>query len=221
MNKTMTTEAARSLLYQFLSLAYYEPSRDICKDLGREENRESLRLAAETFLADENKEYIDLIIRELSVDHDEEAFVDLKAEYTRLFIGPHTPVVPPYESVYDRKRSKQDWGTMAGPTADDMNKLLDQEGLVITLEFAEISDHVAIELELMYYYLQQAYADEEIDQAYLDKANEFLHQHLNSWLIEFGVLVAKKTNSQMYRALGLLLEQVIRLDAKKHPKAKK
>lgn len=207
-------ESARTLLYQFLSLAFYEPNVDLFEDFKKADNVEQLLAASCLLLGSQGEQIMGEILDLVNTaDADrEDALRELKAEYTRLFMGPMTPACPPYESVFDKERPEESWGTMAGPATDAMARALADEGLKMTLEFAELPDHVAIELEYMYYLLSQAYYGKENTEKYLEKADVFLAEHLAKWLPEFGVLVSKKSNHLFYQKIGLLLDQMIRAD---------
>lgn len=211
-------ESARTLLYQFLSLAFYEPNVDLFEDFKKTENVEQLLAASCLILGSQGEQIMGEILDLINTaDADrEDALRGLRAEYTRLFMGPMTPACPPYESVFDKERPEESWGIMAGPATDAMAKALADEGLKITLEFAELPDHVAIELEYMYYLLSRAYFGKENVEKYLEKANAFLTEHLVKWLPEFGVLVSQKSNHLFYQKLGVLLEQMIRADTESH-----
>jgi TorA maturation chaperone TorD len=207
-------EAARTILYQFLALAFYEPTADLLEDFQKADNAKQLLVASDVLLGSEgNKVMVEFLkLVNIAVANKEEALPELRAEYTRLFLGPMTPTCPPYESVFDKERSEENWGTMAGPSTDAMDKALADEGLEITLEFAELSDHAAIELEYMYYLLSRGYFGEDNKEAFIKKANVFLVEHLAKWLPEFGVLVSVKSNHSFYRAVGLFLEKMIKAD---------
>lgn len=71
---------------------------------------------------------------------------ELQVEYTRLFIGPFGVAVPPYGSYYLEKT-----GEVMGETTRDVLTLYRKEGLVIDKEFTELPDHIAVELEFVYY----------------------------------------------------------------------
>ncbi|MFA5537144.1 MAG: molecular chaperone TorD family protein [Bacillota bacterium] len=207
----VTKESARIMLYQLLTLVFYEPTIDLLATLDKEENLTQLIRASGVYLGSQSEKLMrDLLAVIPSVD--KESFINLKAEYTRLFIGPMTPICPPYESVFDQSRPDEWKGTMAGPTSDAMAAFLRGEGLDLTLEYAELPDHVAIELEFMYYLLSRAYSGEENSAGYLEKANAFLTEHLAKWLPEFGRLLSQKAREPFYQKVGLLLEAVIIAD---------
>ncbi len=207
---------SRKILYQFLTFAFYEPEAGIIADLKKDDNVNMLRDAAELFLGLEDRELITEIMNAAPIidENDMSAFRDLKAEYTRLFIGPATPACPPYESVFDKNRPVEWQGTMAGPTADAMADALAREGLNITLEYAELADHIAIELEYMYYLLAKAYSENPDAESSLEKANKFLENNLSEWLPSFASLLGKKTDHPFYQKIASLLMKVIDADLK-------
>jgi TorA maturation chaperone TorD len=139
---------------------------------------------------------------------------DLRVEYNRLFLGPTPPLAPPYESVYDQNRSEEDLGTVQGPSASIMESALAEEGLELDMGRVDLYDHIAIELEFMYYLLSKAVENEVgLNHDYVDRANSFLKDRLAKWAPEFGEKVASKTDHRLYHNLGRLLAEYVRLDA--------
>ena len=68
----------------------------------------------------------------------------LKVDYTRLFLGPYLLLAPPYGSLY-----LENTRTVMGDSTMDAKQRYQEAGLDLTLK--EAPDHVAIELEFMYY----------------------------------------------------------------------
>lgn len=203
----------RMILYQFLALAFYEPGESLLEVL-TDPNPERLAEAGRRFLGPEGEVLVEKLLELLQDVHgnQKDALVDLKVEYNRLFVGPMPPVCPPYESFYDEERPSEDHGTLFGPSVEAMAQALSAEGLELTLEYAELADHAAIELEFMYYLLSQAEAQKEDAGIYLQKANNFFIEHLAKWLPQFGSQVARESHHPFYRNAGQLLAAVINAD---------
>ncbi len=195
------------LLYRLLSLALYEPSAALGNLLTNQEACSNLEQAAGAVTGAAGAK----AVRQMVQAWQSTRRLDLEVEYNRLFVGPATPPCPPYQSVYDVERSAADYGTMVGPTTEAMEKRLRAEGLGVTLDHAELADHAAVELELMWYLLAKAAeTEDEADAApYLQRANELAQQHLAPWMTQFGSCVVKEARHPFYRATGKLLEQFV------------
>ncbi|MGI1659721.1 MAG: TorD/DmsD family molecular chaperone [Desulfitobacterium sp.] len=207
-------EFARTMLYQFLAMTFYEPADNFLVDLEQEDSKKDLLEASRLLLEAKGVELMQEIFQALDGVNNvgELGHQDLKAEYTRLFLGPMSPACPPYESYFDKNRPQEFQGTLMGPSSEAMEIALAEEGLELTLEYAELSDHVAIELEFMYYLLSRAYSGEKDFGDYLKKANAFLVRHLSTWLPEFGAKVFQESHHPFYRGIGLLLEATVKAD---------
>lgn len=208
-----TNNSHRALLYQFLALALYEPSESLLAVV-EENNAKELLAAAKEFIGSPGEKLMQDCLTPLQGQGDNQVSLlqDLRVEYNRLFVGPASPVCPPYESFYDRKRARENWGTLDGPTADAMAQVLREEGLELTLDHAELPDHGAIELEFMYYLLSRGISQDEDSALYLQKAHDFFTDHLSKWLPEFGTDVHQQAKHPFYQGLGLLISAVINKD---------
>lgn len=203
----------KTILYQFLALALYEPAENLFEVLANN-NPEKLTAAAKEFLGPEGQQLMDSVLASLrgNEENREDLLLDLKVEYNRLFVGPMSPLCPPYASFYDENLPKEGFGTLMGPASEAMANALREEGLELTLDYAELPDHMAIELEFMYYLLSKANAGDQDAELYRQKANTFLKEHLSQWLPEFGVKVSQEARHPFYRGIGLLLESTINAD---------
>jgi putative dimethyl sulfoxide reductase chaperone len=74
---------------------------------------------------------------------DEEVLEALPVDYTRLFIGPFSPLAPPYESVYRG-------GEVMGASTAAVMGLYRMAGFDLSGDFHEAPDHIAAELEFVY-----------------------------------------------------------------------
>ncbi len=114
-----------------------------------------------------------------------EALVELEAEYNRLFVGPMPPLAHPYESVY-----RTAGGLVMGDCTLDVLRSYAQEGFVLSAEYKDLPDHVAVELEFMALLCQR---EEEASIAGLGAIAgalqriecAFLEGHLRRWLPQF------------------------------------
>ncbi len=138
--------------------------------------------------------------------------VDLEAlriEFTRLFIGPFKLLAPPYGSVY-----LEDNRMMGESTVDARNRY-EQAGLDITL--SDAPDHLAMELEFMYYLVMQELEaihmeDTEALQTCQEKQRSFLQTHLARWLPRFAEKVQENGQIDFYKTLTQVTDRFVQTD---------
>ena len=138
----------------------------------------------------------------------------LTVEYSRLFVGPYRLLSPPYGSVY-----LEDKRTVMGNSTMDIKQKYADEGLFLNLK--EAPDHIAIELEFMYFLVSKgidAVIDGEYEKAlsYLEKQEMFLTIHLGAWITEFTDSILSASQNSFYRTLAsttnsFVLEDLYRL----------
>ncbi len=193
--------AARADLCRFLAGCYYQPGPEfveealfgsMCDVAARIDANlaERARRLGEAFGADD--------LETLLVD------------YTRLFLGPVGTLAQPYGSVWleDGKALMQD-STMAAQA------LYAEGGFEIDEAFRDLPDHVAAELEFLYLLLfRQAQAHVNRDDRALDEAaalqRRFLDEHLGRWAGRFTAAMRDGAQTEFYRLLALLTEEVVR-----------
>ncbi|EMA56075.1 TorD/DmsD family molecular chaperone [Halococcus thailandensis] len=128
------------------------------------------------------------------VDHEDDVgLADLRAEYTRLFIGPEGPPCPPYESVYRDAEDEEEFGPVNGPATMAIRRWYGEFDLQPTAEHTDLPDHIATELEFA------AYLASEGHEEYL---NQFLDEHLRAWADEFLTAVETESHRQFYTSLA-------------------
>jgi len=126
-----------------------------------------------------------------------EALLELEAEYNRLFVGPMPPTAHPYESVY-----RNAGGLVMGECALDVLQAYAAAQFVISPEYKDLPEHVAVELEFMSRLCQRegedsaAAAAAEADE--LQPARAFLEGHLRCWLPQFSQRVLLTATSPYY-----------------------
>lgn len=137
----------------------------------------------------------------------EEAFLhdsgeDLAVEYARLFVGPYELMAPPYGSVYlDHERR------VMGDSTMEVIKIYKEAGLSIDEDFKELPDHVAVELEFMYYLIYQeveALEKSQLSKALTLKETEelFLNRFLKPWVPRLCERIKASTENEFYIALA-------------------
>jgi len=134
----------------------------------------------------------------------------LKVDYTRLFMGPYHSLASPYGSVYLEKVRK-----VMGDSTVDARQRYKEAGLDVSLK--EAPDHVAIELEFMYYLVYREVEaiinDNETNIAlYRKKQKDFLQNHLGKWVSEFTDNISANTEIVFYQDIARITKSLITED---------
>ena len=187
-------EQARSNCYKLLAACFYQPQK-------------------EAFIQEEFFKNLAMVLKDVSPDAAahvpamEKAFLnysneDLLIDYAKLFVGPNELIAPPYGSVYmdDGRR------TMGDSTLEAI-KIYKDEGLAIDENFKELPDHIAVELEFMYYLifkeieaLEKSETDKALD--FIKTQELFLDKFLARWVKPFCDKIKAGTDNEFYNSLA-------------------
>ncbi|MFC1964808.1 molecular chaperone [Chloroflexota bacterium] len=134
----------------------------------------------------------------------------LKVDYTKLFLGPYQSLAPPYGSIYLEKSRK-----VMGDSTMDAKQSYQEEGLDLTLK--EVPDHVAVELEFIYYLVYREVEaiinnDETNIALYLKKQKIFLQNHLGKWVSEFTENILANTDKVFYQDIARITRSLVTED---------
>ena len=189
--KFLLRETARREIYKGLSDCYYIPDSSLTHRLKKMERHLAL-------LDSRALPYIILMRSELQIVEDLDA---LRSEFARLFVGPYSLPAPPYGSVY----LENEWRIMGESTVDASNRYRDS-GLNLSESFKDPPDHIAAELEFMYFLVFSEIDTIRTDHAdagceYLYRQKLFLTDHLGAWIEEFSRHAEQDTKSDFYRNL--------------------
>jgi len=141
---------------------------------------------------------------------------DLAVEHARLFLGPQHVPAPPYGSVY-----LDDGQRVMGDSTLAVLRAYRDAGLRLDPELKELPDHIAVELEFLYYLtsrgveVRQAGGDPQEANRFFAARQAFLDTHLRRWVPAFSVSVKAGTESEFYRSLADCLAAFIGV----HPEA--
>lgn len=136
----------------------------------------------------------------------------LLVDYAALFVGPGSLLAAPYGSVY-LDRDRQVMGASTHQVLDSYRAA----GLQLADDFAELPDHIAVELEFCSYLLQrqqQAEAAGEMAEAaqWQERRASFLQQFLSRWVKQFCANIRENAETGFYRQLADLIEGLIAAD---------
>ena len=196
---------AKADIYRLLSACYYEPEEALLEEgvLGQLEQALS-NLGAERAA---DAQALDACFRAASQE-------DLRIDYTSLFLGPFKIRSKPYGSVY------LDGGNMVMADSTMLALALYREGgFVVDEAFAEMPDHVVVELEFLYL-LNGRLGDGHMETGERSRLaaleRRFLTEHLGRWIIPFTDAMQQGASTDFYRRLADLTRHCI-LDALREP----
>lgn len=130
-------------------------------------------------------------------------FQTLEETYVRLFISSrHGVAVPLYQSCY-----AYDGAPLMGPPALGMQERLAAIGLTLSDTAPEPPDHLAVELEYLYFLLHKGWTDP--DAAYTAEAAVFAEIELGTWIDAFAARVARATHPALFAPAAVLTKAVI------------
>lgn len=193
-NKFILRGKAKGDCYRLLSACFYPPHKEV-------------------FIQEEFFKNLEVVLKKVSPDAAayvpamEKAFLkyseeDLLVAYAKLFVGPFELLAPPYGSVYLDGEKK-----VMGDSTMEVIKMYEEQGLSMDSEFRDMPDHIAVELEFMYYLILkevEALEKSEMDKAlYFIKTQElFLDKFLARWVKPFCNKIKKGTDNEFYNSLA-------------------
>lgn len=204
-NERVVDELMRGECYRFLAACFYQPKKEM---LGAEQFLPALAFNLQTVCpaAAPSAERM----KETLAGYTEE---ELVVEYARLFVGPFGVKAPPYGSIYlDNDR------TVMGPSTMETIGMYEQEGLARDNGFHELPDHIAVELEFMYYLsYRQAESLQKGDlpraEVYRLKQEQFRTQFLAAWVPSFCTHIKEESDNTFYNALADCVTTFIKVAA--------
>ena len=127
---------------------------------------------------------------------------DLLIDYAKLFVGPYELKAAPYGSIYLDEGRK-----IMGDSTIEVIKIYKDEGLSIDENFKELPDHIAVELEFMYYLIfkeVEALEKSETDKAlnFIKTQELFLDKFLKKWVGPFCDKIKQGTDNEFYSSLA-------------------
>jgi TorA maturation chaperone TorD len=203
--------ASRRDIYNFLTLGFSPSSEVLASEW------ENLKF----FIKKNNISRFKDLISYLESGFDSQVSGSLETreiEYNRLFVGPYTPLVSPYESMY-----RDSSGMVMGPSTASVLRIYAQENLMPAIEERDLPDHIATEIEYMAFLCHREYAiwkmkgntDRDPDLVVSDvqrKEKEFLEEHLYPWVPAFCDKVLQITDFELYHCLASLLKDFIKME---------
>jgi len=126
----------------------------------------------------------------------------LTVDYAKLFVGPYELLAPPYGSVYIEGERK-----IMGESTVAVRNVYRRAGVDVSNDFHETPDHIAAELEFMYFLIfkeVESLGESEVGRAVdlLNQQKAFLRDHLCAWVPEFTKKVEEVATTEFYKNLA-------------------
>jgi len=193
-NESILFERKRGDCYKLLSACFYLPKKEIYLE---EKVFKTLTSLLNTLCPD--AAIFSAAMEETIQKYSNE---DLAVEYARLFVGPFELKAPPYGSVYlDGGRR------VMGDSTIEVVRIYEKAGIVMDKDFKELPDHIAVELEFMYYLIYKEM--EALEKLEKDKALAlgetrilFFNRFLSQWVPSFCKKMKESTSNLFYIALA-------------------
>ncbi len=156
------------------------------------------------------------------IETDLESFTDadslyqyLETAYVRLFVSHRDGIAAPlYESCYVGVESGENASLMGEP-AIKMKQRFDSKGLAIDSGIHEPPDHLAIELEYLYFLLSKGREDQ--DENLIAEAGSFAADTMLPWVFKLQKQVAFQMPDHVYNHLILFLTAILNRVAQLDP----
>ena len=204
-NEHVVQELMRGECYRFLAACFYQPKKEV---LGAEQFLPALAFNLQS-VCPTAAPSAERMLENLALYTEEE----LAVEYARLFVGPFGLKAPPYGSIY-----LDDDRTVMGPSTMETIGVYEEEGLARDEGFHELPDHIAVELEFMYYLAyRQAEALQKGDapraEAYRLKQEQFRTRFVGAWVPSFCTHIKEESDNGFYSALAECVTTFIQVPA--------
>ena len=197
--------AARQGYYNLLvSLFWKEPAKEFLLSLseGIKERIDAARKLRPSLA--EGWEEIDRFLAQTPSEQLAETVAD---EYTRLFIGPHGPVINPYESFYLT-------GCLLDRPLANIRTFLKAVGIEKQAGYTEPEDFLAFELEVMRWLItkQIAAANSAEEKRWLCVQLNLLKDHLLVWVPACAEEIERAQGANFYRGAAMLLRGFLEME---------
>ena len=135
-------------------------------------------------------------------------FTYLEEAYVRLFVNAMGGIAAPlYQSCYSDLMGIGAKASLMGESAVFMKQRFESKGLSLADDLNEPPDHLAIELEYLYFLLEKGWADK--DNELVAEAASFAGESMLTWINQFRNLLKNETICPFYPLSAELLVTIL------------
>ena len=137
-------------------------------------------------------------------------FARLEEAYVTLFVNAREGIAAPlYQSCYADSEEPLSTGSLMGDPAVTMKERFASKELALDSGLHEPPDHLAIEIEYLYFLLQKGWA--ESDAVLLSEAAAFVQTELLAWVPQFEERLREASAGAFYAQVASILVAALRL----------
>jgi TorA maturation chaperone TorD len=186
-----------------MSGAFWGPEPDTCRAMRQGDWLRPLRRLSTAF-ACEPADAVKRLEALISSHADADAlFEHLETDYVSLFVSNRGGICAPlYQSCYDDAERPGHPGMLMGPSAAAMQVRLKSAGLTLDSRLAHPPDHLAVELEYLYFVLNKW--RQSGDAAYLGQASTFAGDVMLPWVRQLREKLSVQVQDLFYPLLSSL-----------------
>ena len=191
---------------QQLCRVYWDPSEELSRQILKESFLQPFKAVALLIETHEDAELVELRTL-LGGFSESESFLDyLEEGYVRLFINDRGGITAPlYASCYEDEGNPQ----LMGQAAVGMLKRISDLNIRLDEDIHEPPDHLAIQLEVLYFILTQANTLGRPKQ--LAAAAEFVQACMRPWVEAFYARLTKETRCRFYPLVTRVLLSILQM----------
>ena len=193
---------------KIMGQTFWGPSVVECTEMVKENylNRLDTLTSVLTTGADNLLHEIGSIVRSFS-DGDS-LYQHLEEGYVRLFISAKGSITAPlYESCYEFEGAP-----LMGRAATEMKERFETKNLSVADTIQEPSDHLSIELEYLYFLLDEGWR--ENDEALVAEAAEFAGDRMLPWISKLSEKLASEETCRYYPLMAAVLVEILNVIGK-------
>ena len=213
----------RAAGWQVLALAFYEPTARWVEALRSGQVYRELAGATDWLDTDGERflphmAALDAAARRAAAAEPADTLEEVRAEHTRLFLGPRKALVSPYESVWCDRDPDSGAPIVRGPSTVEVERMYAEHGLGRADAHHDLPDHVATEMEFLHFLCREEAAawsqgDGERAKELRQAESAFLERHLARFAPALCERVAAETTLDLYRALAGILTVFLSVEA--------
>jgi len=200
------TRAEKVLLdgLKMIGTIFWGPSLKACTEMVEEPYLERLQ-SLKAILPVRSLESLSKVVSTIKGFPDGESlYQHLEEGYVRLFISAKGGITAPlYESCYEFEGAP-----LMGRAAAEMKERFEAKGLSVSETINEPPDHIAIELEYLYFLLDKGWG--ERDDALVAEAVEFASENMLKWMSKIYERLASEKKCLFYPLIVSILEDILR-----------
>ena len=202
-----------------LSRAFWGPDRESCRAMLRGDFLRPFEILSSLMPVDPSPALAE-INAFIATHNDPDSLLEpLEESYVRLFISHRDGIAAPlYQSCYTAGQPSAGRGLLMGTPAAEMQRRLRSVGLGLDEKISRIPDHLSVELEYLYYLIQDPSWTENSQSA--KQARSFCADVMLPWILEFkNRLGGVPVDNPFYPRMADLLVSLVNLISGPSPPA--